>query len=63
MAALETKKDFFVQNAKPELEKQFNELLFAATQLIEAFDYGDSILDMDNAIDELREVINNLDYG
>lgn len=49
--------------AKTKLENAFNELLFAATQLIEAFDYGDSILDLDNAIDQLREVINDLDYG
>lgn len=50
-------------NVKPDLKHQFDELLFAATQVIEACDYGQTIIELDDAIDELRQVLNEIDYG
>lgn len=57
------KKDLSVQTAKSELKKKFDELLFAAIKAVEAYDYGNSVIEVENAIDELRQTINEIDYG
>jgi len=42
------------------LELKYKSLRFAAEQIIEAMDYGQSIVEIDEAVDELRILLHEL---
>lgn len=42
------------------LESKYKSLRFAAEQIIEAMDYGQSIVEIDEAVDELRILLHEL---
>lgn len=42
------------------LEAKYKSLRFAAESLVEAMDYGQSIVEIDEAVDELRILLNEL---
>lgn len=46
---------------KPNFEEKFLDLKFAAEKVVEAFDYGQSIVEMENALDDLRECLHETD--
>lgn len=42
------------------LESKYKSLRFAAEQVVEAMDYGQTIIEIDKAVDELRILLNEL---
>lgn len=43
------------------LEAKYQSLRFAAEALVEAMDYGQTIIEIDQAVDELRILLSELD--
>lgn len=48
-------------NAKPGLKKSFDELIFAANQVLEAFDYGQTVVEIEDAVDNLRQTLHDIE--
>lgn len=42
------------------LEEKYKQLFFAAESLIEAMDYGQTVVEIDEAVDEIRVLLNEL---